>query len=385
MSRTKKALRWSAAMFCALVGSQFFHVAGAVAPPSSSANDLSNSPGLVEQALLAGLAGDQHQKTNLLKRASSADGDFAPARWQLGEVKFDGQWRTPAEVAKHVAADERRQEYEALRKEASEAPADQLRLAKWAMQRGLSAEERYHWSNVLAANSMHEQARQRLGAQEYQGRLYTREQVAAEKVRLAQAKRDAAKFKPQFAQWCKNATSDLRATREKGLANIRAISAVAAIPALRDAVGREMQTSGGKAHGTELALAMTAALASTPEHPATLALTELAVYSDLQKVRRAAAGDDALAIPCVLSIWRDDVQVQVGAGAAPVEHHTQLGACGLALVEELHALVLLPIGTAHFDAVGARREGVGALEVAGLIGLQGHGHAIDHQGGRVRR
>lgn len=322
MSRTKKALRWSAAMFCALVGSQFFHVAGAVAPPSSSANDLSNSPGLVEQALLAGLAGDQHQKTNLLKRASSADGDFAPARWQLGEVKFDGQWRTPAEVAKLVAADERRQEYEALRKEASEAPADQLRLAKWAMQRGLSAEERYHWSNVLAANPMHEQARQRLGAQEYQGRLYTREQVAAEKVRLAQAKRDAAKFKPQFAQWCKNATSDLRATREKGLAHIRAINAVAAIPALRDAVGREMQTSGGKAHGTELALAMTAALAGMPEHPATLALTELSIFASVPEVRRAAA--EALRsrpktdfVPLLMASLEAPIEADVDVTTAP--------------------------------------------------------------------
>ena len=121
-------------------------------------------------------------------------------------VNFDGQWRTPNEVANRVAADPRRQEYESLRAAAAQTPADHLSLAQWCMRKELTAEERYHWANVILANPAHEQARQRLNLQEFQGGLYAREQVAAEKERRAQAERDLAKFKPKFIGWCREAT-----------------------------------------------------------------------------------------------------------------------------------------------------------------------------------
>ena len=281
-----------------------------------------NAPKLVEQAISAGLTGDAEERNALLKRAAQADPDYAPAKWQRGLVNFEGQWRSPAEVASHVSADKRWQEYDSLRAEASNTPADHQRLAQWSMRKGLTAEERYHWANVLVANPAHDQARQRLGAQEYQGRLYTREQVAAEKARLEQVKRDAAKFKPQFAQYCKDATSDLKATRAKGLAKIREINDVAAIPSLRDAVSRALETSGGKEHRAELVLAMTAALASMPEHSATLALTELSVFSSLPEVRLAAA--EALRprpatdfVPLLMATLQAPIEADVDVMAAP--------------------------------------------------------------------
>ncbi|BBO35883.1 polymorphic toxin-type HINT domain-containing protein [Lacipirellula parvula] len=281
-----------------------------------------NAPKLVEQAISVGLAGNAQERESLLKRAAEADPDYAPAKWQRGLINFEGQWRSPEEVASHVSSDNRWQEYDALKSEASNTPADHLRLAQWSMRQGLTAEERYHWANVLMANPAHDQARQRLGAQEYQGRLYTREQVAAEKARLEQAKRDAAKFKPQFAQYCKDATSELKVTREKGLAKIRAIHDVAAIPALRDAVGRALETSGGKEHRAELVLAMTAALASMPEHPATLALTELSVFSSIPEVRHAAA--EGLRprpatdfVPLLMAALQAPIEADVDVMAAP--------------------------------------------------------------------
>ncbi|WP_428306781.1 polymorphic toxin-type HINT domain-containing protein [Lacipirellula sp.] len=281
-----------------------------------------NASKLVEQAISAGLTGNAAERGILLKRAAEADPDYAPAKWQRGLVNFEGAWRTPEEVASHISADKRWQEYDSLRAEAKDTPADHLRLAQWSMRQGLTAEERYHWANVLAANPGHAQARQRLGAQEYQGMLFTREQVAAEKARLEQAKRDATKFKPQLALWCKNATSELKATREKGLAKIRAIDDVAAIPALRDAVSRTIGTAGGKEHRSELVLAMTAALAGIPEHPATLALTELSVFSSLPEVRLAAA--EALRsrpptdfVPLLMATLEAPIEAEVDVMAAP--------------------------------------------------------------------
>lgn len=262
------------------------------AAPTAESMSSSASPRaakLVEQALAAGIAGNVAERGKLLNQAASADADFAPARWQQGQLKFDGQWRTPAEVAKHVAADPRWKEYESLRAEADETPADHLRLAQWCMRKELTAEERYHWANVLLAVPGNEQARQRLGLQEFQGGLYTREQVAAEKERREQAERDLARFKPKFIGWCREATSDLKVTRDQALAKIRAIDDPAAIPALRDAAVRALETADGKQHRTELVLAMTAALANMPQHVATLNLLELAVFSNIPEVRQAAA------------------------------------------------------------------------------------------------
>lgn len=258
----------------------------------SAASTRSASPRaakLVEQALAAGVAGNVAERGKLLNQASSADADFAPARWQQGQLKFDGEWRTPAQVAQHVADDPRWQQYETLRAEAGETPADHLNLAQWCMRNELTAEERYHWANVLLAVPGNDQARQRLGLQEFQGGLYTREQVAAEKERRAQAERDLAKFKPKFASWFRDASSDLKVTREQALTKIRALDDPAAIPALREAAARALESANGKEHRTEIVLAMTAALANMPQHVATLNLLELSVFSSIPEVRQAAA------------------------------------------------------------------------------------------------
>jgi hypothetical protein len=262
------------------------------AAPSTSSTSSAASPRaakLVEQALAAGVAGNVADRGKLLNQAASADADYAPARWQQGQLKFDGEWRTPAQVAQDVADDPRWQQYEALRAEAGETPADHLNLAQWCMRNELTAEERYHWANVLLAVPANAQARQRLGLQEFQGGLYTREQVAAEKERRAQAERDLAKFKPKFASWFRDASSDLKVTRDQALAKIRALDDPAAIPAMREAATHALETADGKEHRNEIVLAMTAALANIPQHVATLNLLELSVFSTIPEVRQAAA------------------------------------------------------------------------------------------------
>ena len=280
------------------------------------------APHLVNEALTADLKGDQRGRTVLLKRATQADGDFAPARWQAVEVMFDGQWRSPEEVAKHVAADDRWKMYEVLRRQASEATSDQLHLAQWCMQRGLTFEEHYHWGNVLMSDPGHEQARQRLGLQEYQGRLQTREQAAAAKEQREQAERDLARYKPKLAILCREVCSNLKVNREKAIAKIRGIDDPAAIPALREAVRKTIDSSAGKRHRSELILAMTAALAGMPQHDATLNLVELAVYSSLPEVRQAAA--EALRprpttdyVPQLMALLQAPLEVDYSIVAAP--------------------------------------------------------------------
>lgn len=324
MARIYMSVAFGAAA-CLSVHSGIVAPVARAATPTAASTSSSASPRaakLVEQALAAGIAGNVVARDNLLSQAASADADFAPARWQQGQVKFDGQWRTPAEVAKHVAADPRWKDYESLRAEAGETPADHLRLAQWCMRNQLTGEERYHWANVLLAAPGNEQARQRLGLQEFQGGLYPREQVAAEKERRAQAERDLAMFKPKFAGWFRDATSDLKVTRDQALAKIRAIDDSAAIPALREAAARALETANGKEHRTEVVLAMTAALSNMPQHDATLNLLELAVFSRIPEVRQVAA--EALKprpttdyVPLLMAALEAPIESEIDVIAAP--------------------------------------------------------------------
>lgn len=326
MAGKKIALLLSAAAWSTTIsGGNFIANTAGAAEAETAPNHTdypSHAPQLVEQALAAGVTGNVDERTSLLKRASAADGDFAPARWQQGQVKFDGQWRTPAEVAEHVAADDRWKEYESLRAEAGETPEGHQELAKYCLRHQLTAEERYHWANVLLALPSHAQARQRLGLQEFRGGLFTREQVTAEKERREQAERDLARFKPKFAAWCREATSDVKATRDGALAKISAIDEVAALPALREAAARALDTADGKRHRAELVLAMTAALANMPQHEATLNLLELAVFSNVPEVRQKAA--EALKprpttdyVPLLMAALEAPIEAEVDVVTAP--------------------------------------------------------------------
>lgn len=281
-----------------------------------------HAPRLVEQALAATVAGQSDERAALLKRAVDADGDFAPAHWQRGELKFDGQWRTPEEVAKHVAADERWKGYAAQSSEASASPVEQQQLALWCMRHDLPDEERYHWSSVILANPAHLQARQRLGLQEHQGRLVSSEQIAAEKQRRDQAEEDLARFKPKFLAWCREATSTLKVKREPALDKIRSVNDPAAIPALREAVRQTVRTTAGEPYRQELVLAMTASFSRMPQHEATLQLAGLSLYSSIPEVRQAAA--EALRprpatdyVPMLMQLLQAPKEADVDFFAAP--------------------------------------------------------------------
>ena len=69
---------------------------------------------LVEAVLQAGLAGDTAKRNELLAEAVAADGDYAPARWHSGQVKFNGLWQTPAKVGQLVSSLPRYREYREL-------------------------------------------------------------------------------------------------------------------------------------------------------------------------------------------------------------------------------------------------------------------------------
>ena len=292
MSRHKEPAR----IFCTAIGAGAIAVALGVTLGSTARGE-SKSPNpkslmaaqLVQQALDAEMVGDATRRAELLAAALEADPDFAPAHWHRGEVKFNGQWKSIADVGQSISGDPRWAEYRERRRALTGGAAEHQELAQWCERAELADEARYHWANVLLADPAHRQARERLGLQAHRGGLFTAEQVAEEKQRLKQAKKDFDKFKPALVKLCARAVT-LAPGHQEALAEIAAIDDPAKGDALDYAIERALRKASPEL-ATELQLAHVAALSRMPQHGATLRLLNYAVLSPSDKIRvRATKG-----------------------------------------------------------------------------------------------
>lgn len=78
------------------------HALAAEAKLPAKPND---AQALVTQALQAELDGRMAEREDLLQQAIKLDPNFAPARWQLGQVRVDGNWIGAADAASRPSPD----------------------------------------------------------------------------------------------------------------------------------------------------------------------------------------------------------------------------------------------------------------------------------------
>ena len=290
-------------------------------PQAASPGYATGAPELVQAALEAELAGDLAGRKELVEQSLDSDADFAPARWQKGEIKFNGKWKSPEEIASLVKRDPRWAEYRKLRDAGDGSMATHASLAQWCKRQGLADEERYHWANVLLAAPGHQQARERLGLRPYQGGLYTDEEIAKFQEGQQAAKLTAKQLKPRLVQLCKDATGAMPRKRDQALAEIRQISDPQAIEPLQAAIF-DVVRKGNDRFRQNLTLALVGALANMPQHEVTLHLLKHAVYSKMPEVRQAAA--EALRpraatdyVPLLMAALQAPVDVDVDVVTAP--------------------------------------------------------------------
>ena len=253
----------------------------------------------VDAALAAELAGDAATRRALLASALEVDPDNAAARWQNGEVYFDGAWRPVESIGAHVADDWRWEEYARLRKSTPQTPQGHLALARWCRKNRLAAEARYHWLHVLAANPNHEEAQRRLDLRPFRGGLYTNEQIAAFKAGAKQSQENLDRYKPLFLQYRREAESGEPTERAAALVKLSSVSDPDAIEALEEVLDigtthqLKLAARLGKEEAERLAddfkMAYIAALGNMPEHVATVRLVNCAVYAEDPSIREAAA------------------------------------------------------------------------------------------------
>jgi len=97
--------------------------------------------------------------------------DNSQARWQLGQVKVQGEWLTIEEAQRRAAADPRQAKYREHKDEVSNNPDDQLALARWCRKNKLDDEAGVHLASVLSVDPNNKTALRGIGKQWRDGQL----------------------------------------------------------------------------------------------------------------------------------------------------------------------------------------------------------------------
>ncbi len=240
---------------------------------------------LVKAALESELDGPSEIRRTLLDQALARDPNFAPARWQSGFVRWDGEWLSIDEVPKRAAADKQLAAYRKMRDAMVDTAENHRALAKWCHKNKLVDEERIHWAKVLEYEPGNTEALAALGLQLYDGRWLTRQQIDGEKQRAGEALRAMQYWRPQMVKWRAAIERGSAKQRDEARDKVHSLSNPEAIPALETifAINAESKKS------IELNLLLIDAVGKMPQPEATRALLRRAILPDSQEVRAAAA------------------------------------------------------------------------------------------------
>jgi hypothetical protein len=247
----------------------------AIAPDETT----STAARLVRQALEAEAAGDRDARGEYLQRALAADPDYAPAHWQMGEVRQDDKWVGIDTLSRDPARKRRMDEYRRKLDMAANTLDGQLMLARYCQRAGLREQELSHYANVFELDPNWIEARKNLNLVDHRGTLMLPSQAAA--LAAEEQLRDATinQWVPRLVALRKDIIGGQSAAREKALHELQGIRDPEAIPAL------EAATSLGT---PDIGMAVVASLSGIRGQRATDSLVRHAVLARDEDVRQAA-------------------------------------------------------------------------------------------------
>lgn len=194
---------------------------------------------LVYQALEAEINGDAALRLELLNKAVQTDPTYDPARWQLGQVKLNGQWVEFDKIQTHALSDERLNEHAQMKNRLSGSLKGEVKLAQWCTKNGLEFYAKSHWLNVLRFESEHKRALRELNLRWYQGELLGRDEVAELKEAQREAKADFRRWEEKLVQWRSDILGDDSKRRIEGFRKLRSLSDPSSIEALEKIISHE--------------------------------------------------------------------------------------------------------------------------------------------------
>jgi hypothetical protein len=268
---------YAAALFTILVAS----AASLLAAEGRVPVDSSSSAGLVRAALESELGGRSEVRDELLRQALARDPNYAPARWQSGFVRWDGQWLTPSEVASRAARDPLLAEYRKRRDAMVDRADDHRELATWCQNNKLIDLERVHWVKVLEFESTDEQALSALDLQWHDGYLLTHPQIERATTAALDQRKANKYWQPRVVKWRTAIDRGTPSQRDKAIAEMTAISDHHILPAFQAVCSINGQdTSPG------LRQLVIETVSRMPEFEATLFLVRYALFTDSPELRQ---------------------------------------------------------------------------------------------------
>jgi hypothetical protein len=276
--------RWSPDWWCGVT--LFFGLTCSHLPPLIAADAAKDRPGddssaqLVRQALLAEASGKTSKRAQLLQRAVEDKPDYAPAHWQLGEVRVGDRWLSIEAAAQEAARAGHVDKYRQLRARVRPSASDHLNLAHWCSQQKLPGQERLHLLFALQyAPKLHE-AIEKLDLTRYHGELMPRSQAQAMDRRATESAAVVKTWKPRLVKMRRDIESNVTARQVAATRQLRSIDDPLLIPAL------EFLTTDSSA---EIGEAVVASLSKMSDQAATDSLSRHAVFAEKETVRKAAS------------------------------------------------------------------------------------------------
>ncbi len=273
---------------------------------------------LVKAALESELDGPSETRKSLLDDALKLDPNFAPARWQSGFVRWDGEWLKSDEIAKIAASDETLLAYRNERDILLYARDGHRQLAKWCHKHKLTAEERIHWAKVLELDPRDSEALNGLGLQLYEGRLLSRNQIERAKAQAGDRLRAMRTWQPRLVKWRRAIEHGSPKQADEALRNLHELKDPEVLPALEIVFPVNVDL----AKSTQLKLYLVEAVAEMPRPEATQWLLRQALLSNSEKVIAAAA--DALKerpmhayVPQLIAAMPDNLKTQLHVHVMP--------------------------------------------------------------------
>jgi hypothetical protein len=234
---------------------------------------------LVDDALAKEAQGTASTRSADLQAALEKSPDYAPARWHLGFVKHNEQWRKYDDAARIAAGDTTRAAYRRLRDKAPNTVAGQVELARWCLEKKLLPEARAHYTRVVELSPDHAEAREKLGFRRVDGVWLNQREVAEGRERAAKAVADMNEWRPKLETLRKQFLSSNAKASEQAESQIRAIHVPAAIPAI------EVVLCSHNEQTAQIALTTLSGMTTTE---ASVALARQALFSPWLFVRQAA-------------------------------------------------------------------------------------------------
>jgi hypothetical protein len=214
------------------------------------------------------------------------------ARWQLGQVKVDGEWLSVEESQRRAEADPRQAKYREHKAAAGESPQGQLALGRWCRGNKLEDEAQFHWSSVLSVDPINKEALRAFGMRWHDGELKTVAQIHDAKKESGETKQASRKWAGRVAGWMRTLSDKNNAMPAAVIDEIRAVDDVAAIPAFEDVTLKGPVKANDKNMAPRrLSLAFVSALNKLHEEAATNSLLRHAVMSSFSDVRGEAIGE----------------------------------------------------------------------------------------------